>query len=110
VSADIQTLAVGVNLPAHLVIIKGTATWNGAAAGFREYSDIDIQQMMGRAGRIQYDNTGTVVVMCSRDKVPKVWELPRLPTDLVSIAPCCTRRLSWRAVCKWCSTSYQPSC
>lgn len=36
-----STLAVGVNLPAHLVVIKGTFMWNGQ--GFREYSDIDIQ-------------------------------------------------------------------
>lgn len=41
--AFIQTLAVGVNLPAHTVIIKGTMTWNGPVAGFKEYSDIDIQ-------------------------------------------------------------------
>lgn len=40
---DGQTLAVGVNLPAHLVIIKGTAAWNGKEQGFREYSDVDIQ-------------------------------------------------------------------
>jgi ATP-dependent DNA helicase HFM1/MER3 len=38
-----QTLAVGVNLPAHTVIIKGTQTWSGPVDGFREYSDIEIQ-------------------------------------------------------------------
>lgn len=36
-----QTLAVGVNLPAHLVVIKGTSMWEGQ--GFRDYTDIDIQ-------------------------------------------------------------------
>lgn len=60
IDADSQTLAVGVNLPAHLVVIKGTSCWAGQ--GFREYSDIDIQQMMGRAGRPQFDTSGTVVV------------------------------------------------
>lgn len=30
-------------MPAHTVIIKGTMTWNGPVAGFKEYSDIDIQ-------------------------------------------------------------------
>ena len=39
----LQTLAVGVNLPAHTVVIKGTVTWNGPVTGFREYSDIEIQ-------------------------------------------------------------------
>jgi superfamily II RNA helicase len=68
----IQTLAVGVNLPAHLVIIKGTQTWAGAANGMREYSDVDIQQMMGRAGRPQYDNSGTVIIMCEKSKVGMV--------------------------------------
>jgi replicative superfamily II helicase len=53
-------------LPAHLVIIKGTAAYNGHATGFREYSDIDIQQMMGRAGRPQFGKTGTCVVSDSR--------------------------------------------
>lgn len=67
-----QTLAVGVNLPAHLVIIKGTQTWAGAANGMREYSDVDIQQMMGRAGRPQYDNSGTVIIMCEKSKVGMV--------------------------------------
>lgn len=44
-----STLAVGVNLPAHLVVIKGTFMWNGQ--GFREYSDIEIQ--------VRYRNRGT---------------------------------------------------
>jgi ATP-dependent DNA helicase HFM1/MER3 len=56
-----------VNLPAHLVVIKGTSCWAGQ--GFREYSDIDIQQMMGRAGRPQYDTSGTVVVSRSESQV-----------------------------------------
>jgi ATP-dependent DNA helicase HFM1/MER3 len=65
-----STLAVGVNLPAHLVIIKGTSMWQGS--GFRDYSDVDIQQMMGRAGRPQYDQSGTVVLMCGRNKQAQV--------------------------------------
>ena len=42
-----STLAVGVNLPAHTVIIKGVETWDNGE--WREYSDLDIMQMMGRA-------------------------------------------------------------
>jgi ATP-dependent DNA helicase HFM1/MER3 len=44
-----STLAVGVNLPCHLVIIKNTVTWT--AAGSKEYADLEIMQMLGRAGR-----------------------------------------------------------
>ncbi|WWD02678.1 hypothetical protein V865_000719 [Kwoniella europaea PYCC6329] len=66
-----STLAVGVNLPAHTVIIRGTTAWHGAVTGFKEYSDIDIQQMMGRAGRPQFDKSGTVIVICEQSKVKK---------------------------------------
>jgi replicative superfamily II helicase len=45
------TLAVGVNLPAHLVVIKGTSQWIGGR--LQPYSDMDLQQMIGRAGRPQ---------------------------------------------------------
>lgn len=69
---------MGVNLPAHLVIIKGTQTWAGAANGLREYSDVDIQQMMGRAGRPQYDTSGTVIIMCEKSKVSMVSSLLQL--------------------------------
>ena len=40
-----------VNLPAHLVIIKSTQQY--ADTGYVEYSELDILQMIGRAGRPQ---------------------------------------------------------
>ncbi len=43
------TLAVGVNLPCHLVIIKNTVTWQDNSC--REYADLEMMQMLGRAGR-----------------------------------------------------------
>ncbi|UYV80046.1 HFM1 [Cordylochernes scorpioides] len=56
-----STLAMGVNLPAHLVIIKSTSHYvNGCTV---EYSDTEILQMMGRAGRPQFDTHATVVIM-----------------------------------------------
>ncbi|XP_069795276.1 probable ATP-dependent DNA helicase HFM1 isoform X2 [Narcine bancroftii] len=56
-----STLAMGVNLPAHLVVIKSTMHYAGGM--FQEYSETDILQMMGRAGRPQFDTTATVVIM-----------------------------------------------
>lgn len=61
-----STLAVGVNLPAHLVIIKGTSQYiNGQ---MKRYSDLDVIQMIGRAGRPQFDKTGKAVIMTSEDE------------------------------------------
>ncbi|KAG8555734.1 hypothetical protein GDO81_017791, partial [Engystomops pustulosus] len=56
-----STLAMGVNLPAHLVIIKSTMHY--AAGMFQEYSETDILQMIGRAGRPQFDTTAIAVIM-----------------------------------------------
>lgn len=44
-----STLAVGVNLPCHLVIIKNTVGWQ--QEGIKEYADLEVMQMLGRAGR-----------------------------------------------------------
>nr|XP_028588650.1 probable ATP-dependent DNA helicase HFM1 isoform X2 [Podarcis muralis] len=64
-----STLAMGVNLPAHLVVIKSTMHYVGGM--FQEYSETDILQMIGRAGRPQFDTTATAVIMTrisTRDK------------------------------------------
>ena len=48
-----STLGQGLNVPAHLVIIRGTSHWNG-----KENVELDsstVMQMIGRAGRPQYD-------------------------------------------------------
>lgn len=44
-----STLAVGVNLPCHLVIIKNTVCYQ--ESGLKEYADLEMMQMLGRAGR-----------------------------------------------------------
>lgn len=61
-----STLAVGVNLPAYLVIIKGTKIWN--INQFEEYSELDVLQMMGRAGRPQFEKEALAIVMTSSEK------------------------------------------
>ena len=50
------TLAWGVNLPAHLVIIKGTEYFDGKTHRYQDFPITDVLQMMGRAGRPQYDD------------------------------------------------------
>ncbi|KAI9244847.1 Sec63 Brl domain-containing protein [Phascolomyces articulosus] len=60
-----STLALGVNLPAHLVIIKSTKTYqNGALV---DYSDIELLQMIGRAGRPGLEDSGCAVILTTPD-------------------------------------------
>lgn len=55
------TLATGINLPAYCVIIRGTKQYDGH---WCEMSELDLIQMMGRAGRPQFDRSGVAVIMC----------------------------------------------
>ncbi|KAK1407351.1 hypothetical protein QVD17_38965 [Tagetes erecta] len=63
-----STLAWGVNLPAHLVIIKGTEYYDGKAKRYIDFPITDILQMMGRAGRPQYDQHGKAVILVHEPK------------------------------------------
>ena len=47
------TLAWGINLPAHAVIIKGTEVYDTQKGGFTSLSLLDVVQIFGRAGRPQ---------------------------------------------------------
>ena len=51
-----STLAWGVNFPAHLVIVKGTEFFDGKTKRYVDYPITDVLQMMGRAGRPQFDD------------------------------------------------------
>ncbi|PTU18106.1 hypothetical protein P175DRAFT_0560004 [Aspergillus ochraceoroseus IBT 24754] len=62
-----STLAVGVNLPCHLVIIKNTVGWQDGCC--QEYSDLEIMQMLGRAGRPQFDDSATAVILTRKERV-----------------------------------------
>ena len=57
-----STLAWGVNSPTHLVIIKGTEFFDAKAHRYVDMPITDVLQMMGRAGRPQYDDSGVAVV------------------------------------------------
>jgi activating signal cointegrator complex subunit 3 len=62
------TLAWGVNLPPHLVVIKGTEYFDGKTKRYVDFPLTDVLQMMGRAGRPQFDTSGKVVIMVAADK------------------------------------------
>ncbi|KZT02310.1 P-loop containing nucleoside triphosphate hydrolase protein [Laetiporus sulphureus 93-53] len=77
-----STLAVGVNLPAHTVVIKGVKIFQNNTS--QEYSDLDIMQMMGRAGRPQFDKEGIAIIMCEADLEAKYKALAQGHTVLES--------------------------
>nr|XP_018669768.1 activating signal cointegrator 1 complex subunit 3 [Ciona intestinalis] len=58
-----STLAWGVNLPAHLVIVKGTEYFDGKQGRYEDFPITDVLQMMGRAGRPQYDDKAVAVIL-----------------------------------------------
>ena len=70
-----STLAMGVNLPAHLVVIKGTSMYMGPGRGYQEIDQSTILQMMGRAGRPGYDTSGTAVIMTHQRTAPLYHEV-----------------------------------
>ncbi|EAY19166.1 Type III restriction enzyme, res subunit family protein [Trichomonas vaginalis G3] len=53
-----STLAWGVNLPAHSVVIKGTKVYNTELGKIEDIGILDVHQMFGRAGRPQFDTCG----------------------------------------------------
>lgn len=57
-----STLAWGVNLPAHLVVIKGTEFYDKKINRYVDMPITDVLQMMGRAGRPQFGNEGIACV------------------------------------------------
>ena len=64
------TLAWGVNLPAHTVIIKGTQVYNPEKGAWGELSPLDVMQMFGRAGRPQYDSQGEGIIITGAPLTP----------------------------------------
>ena len=64
----IITLAWGVNLPARLVIVKGTEFYDGKVSRYVDYPLTDVLQMIGRAGRPGFDTEGKAVVMVETSK------------------------------------------
>lgn len=61
------TLAWGINLPAHTVVIKGTEVYNSEKGGTMDLSILDVRQIFGRAGRPQFDTFGEATLITSQD-------------------------------------------
>ncbi|KAL0235829.1 hypothetical protein GEMRC1_002411 [Eukaryota sp. GEM-RC1] len=63
------TLAWGVNLPSHWVVVKGTQVYNTSKGGFVDISILDVLQCFGRAGRPGFDSFGEAVLVTENTKV-----------------------------------------
>ncbi|KAL3945346.1 MAG: hypothetical protein SGBAC_000551 [Bacillariaceae sp.] len=78
------TLAWGVNLPAHAVIIKGTQIYDPSKGRWAELSPLDVLQMLGRAGRPQYDNEGEGIIMTQHSELQYYLSLTNLQLPVES--------------------------
>ncbi|EUC57708.1 activating signal cointegrator 1 complex subunit 3, putative [Rhizoctonia solani AG-3 Rhs1AP] len=63
------TLAWGVNLPAHAVIIKGTQVYDSARGSFVDLSVLDVLQIFGRAGRPGMETSGVGYICTNEEKL-----------------------------------------
>lgn len=64
-----STLAWGVNLPAHAVIIRGTEIYDSKHGSYVDLGILDVLQIFGRAGRPQFDKSGHAVIITSHNKL-----------------------------------------
>lgn len=61
-------MLLGINTPAHLVVVKGTEYFDAGQCGYVDFPITDVLQMVGRAGRPQYDNTAVAFVFVQDTK------------------------------------------
>jgi len=78
-----STLAWGVNLPARSVVIRDTK-YHDPLEGEVDMSPIDVLQMLGRAGRPDYDDVGYAWVVCDRADADRYRSLLREGKSLES--------------------------
>ena len=71
-----STLAWGVNLPARCVVIRDTK-YHDPLEGEIDISPLDVLQMLGRAGRPEYDDIGYGWVVCDRSDADQYRRLLR---------------------------------
>ncbi|WP_313693147.1 DEAD/DEAH box helicase [Halorarum halobium] len=78
-----STLAWGVNLPARCVVIRDTK-FHDPLEGEVDISELDVLQMLGRAGRPGYDDVGHGWVVCDRADADRYRRLLREGKDIES--------------------------
>ena len=66
------TLSAGINLPAFRVIIRDTKRYSNF--GWTDIPVLEIQQMMGRAGRPKYDSVGEAIIVARTEDPEKLME------------------------------------
>jgi ATP-dependent DNA helicase HFM1/MER3 len=54
-------LSIGMSLPAMLVVVKGTKCLR--SGHYKEYTQVEIEQMVGRVSRRQFEAGGTAIIM-----------------------------------------------
>lgn len=69
-----STLAMGVNLPAYMVVLKGVHKCCGRSQTM-ELAETELLQMTGRAGRPQFDDHGVAVILCPERDVMRFQRL-----------------------------------
>ncbi|SCO94181.1 DEAD/DEAH box helicase, putative, partial [Plasmodium malariae] len=70
-----STLAWGVNLPVHTVIIKGTNYFSSESGKVEDLDILNINQIFGRCGRPQYESHGHAILITERTKLYKYIKL-----------------------------------
>lgn len=79
-----STLAWGVNLPAHGVIIKGTELYDASRGGWVDIDILDVIQIFGRAGRPQFDTTGEGCIIGMHSSIDNFARLMVMKTPIES--------------------------
>jgi len=64
-----STLAMGVNLPCHMAVLKGTVGYQDGR--LKELADLEVMQMLGRAGRPQFDSSAIGLILTHKHKEDK---------------------------------------
>ncbi|GKY92360.1 hypothetical protein MPSEU_000206900 [Mayamaea pseudoterrestris] len=78
------TLAWGVNVPAFSVIIRGTQIYDPSKGRWAELSPLDVLQMLGRAGRPQYDSEGEGIIITQHSQLQFYLSLTNLQLPIES--------------------------